>query len=301
MIGVVILNYNTWQKTIECIESLLCSTQEYLCIVVDNCSTNDSFETIGDYIRLKKLSNFCVIRTEKNGGFSYGNNCGLDYLLSIKPDLKYVVFTNNDIIFYKDSLSNLVEIADKSNAFLVSPKILTPSLTPTNDPWIKEPSFMHSIGAVSNKKRMIRWDSILSPTKVYMTSGCCFLVRVDLFIKLGCFDENVFLYNEENILFYKASLVNYYAMVNPNAKVIHDHGSTTGRSNIFVDNEYIKSSMYYWRVYRKKTWASIAFLRCAMNLKCFFKKILRKYKNSQELMNFFKDNKRYYKELRQRY
>ena len=46
-VSVILLNYNSWKDTVECIDSLLQSSYEnFNIIVVDNCSSDDSIEKI---------------------------------------------------------------------------------------------------------------------------------------------------------------------------------------------------------------------------------------------------------------
>lgn len=106
-VSIILINYNSWKDTIECINSINESTYKlYNIIVVDNCSTDDSCEKIESYLNgsryeinnnyyknnlkfsiceylngefLKTFeeetkNSIVFIKNKKNDGFSKGNN-----------------------------------------------------------------------------------------------------------------------------------------------------------------------------------------------------------------------------------
>ena len=92
MIGCVVLNYNDAKTTVEFVQRVKNMDSIDLIVVIDNCSTDDS------YIQLKILESnkVHVIKSEKNGGYGYGNNVGIDYL---KDKVDYIMIANPDVIF----------------------------------------------------------------------------------------------------------------------------------------------------------------------------------------------------------
>ena len=118
MIGCVVLNYNDAVTTIDFVERVKIMDSIDLIVVIDNCSTDDS------YIQLKMLESnkVHVIKSEKNGGYGYGNNVGIDYL---KDKVDYIMIANPDVIFEEHVVSNLVSSFDKDTA-IVAPLTLQP-------------------------------------------------------------------------------------------------------------------------------------------------------------------------------
>ena len=95
-VAIIILNYNTWKETLD--EISLCSTvlkiQYPDIIVVDNASSNDSaFRLQEESLKSK----FVFLQSEKNKGYSAGNNIGLRYAYNKGYD--YALILNNDILF----------------------------------------------------------------------------------------------------------------------------------------------------------------------------------------------------------
>lgn len=87
---VIILNWNETEDTIKCINSFLhLEYSNYDLIVVDNGSTDDSVRRIKERFPQIKL-----IETNKNLGYTGGNNVGIKYTMDNKAG--YVLIVNND-------------------------------------------------------------------------------------------------------------------------------------------------------------------------------------------------------------
>ena len=75
--GIVILNYNDYETTINMLNSIKDYDSLDHIVVVDNKSTDNSYEVLKPY-ESKKID---VIQSKSNKGYSYGNNVGIKYLL----------------------------------------------------------------------------------------------------------------------------------------------------------------------------------------------------------------------------
>src|SRR3990167_6998586 len=98
-ISIVILNFNGWEDTIRCLESLkkVKSTKEYKVeiLVIDNATKNESVQNIR-----KAVPSVNMIENPVNLGFSGGCNEGMRYALDNRAD--YVVLLNNDTVVDED-------------------------------------------------------------------------------------------------------------------------------------------------------------------------------------------------------
>lgn len=65
MVGCVVLNFNDSKTTIELLNRMKNMKSIDVIVVVDNCSTDDSFSVLKQYTS-KKIQ---VIQSEKNGGY----------------------------------------------------------------------------------------------------------------------------------------------------------------------------------------------------------------------------------------
>ena len=88
-------------------------------------------------------------------------------------------------------------------------------------------------------------------SKVDVVSGCFFLIRKDIFEQIGYFDENIFLYYEENIIAKKISNLNMNIVVNNKVRVIHNHSVSINKTYNKINKFKIlaKSQRYYHKNY----------------------------------------------------
>ena len=118
-IFVVIVNWNGYQDTQACLESLLGTDYNiFQIIVIDNGSNDDSLVQIkNNFPQIK------IIETGRNLGFAGGNNIGVKYALEYDAD--YIMLLNSDTIVDKEFLAPLVDfLEDHPSAGSVQPKLL---------------------------------------------------------------------------------------------------------------------------------------------------------------------------------
>jgi Predicted glycosyltransferases len=113
LVSIIWVNYNS-SKIMNIVKLSLLSIKKlhyknYGLIVIDNASTDGSFEEIVSYLKEIGL-NAKIIRNKRNLGFTGGNNVGY---LARDPRAKYLVLLNNDTIVYPDSLTRMVKAMEK--------------------------------------------------------------------------------------------------------------------------------------------------------------------------------------------
>lgn len=121
MIAVVILNYNNYKDTIECVNSILNQTyKNYNIIIVENGSGNDSYQELLNIFRENSLVN--ILRNKINLGFSQGNNVGIRYAIKYLNS-NYVFVLNSDTIVDKNLLKEIAEIKIDNSIGVISPTV----------------------------------------------------------------------------------------------------------------------------------------------------------------------------------
>ncbi len=100
-VSVIIINYNTFTLTGNCIRSVIEHTHatEYEIILVDNASTECDADKF-----LQEFSSIKLIKSDKNGGFAFGNNIGIEQATG-----DYILLLNSDTVLTEDSISKCVE------------------------------------------------------------------------------------------------------------------------------------------------------------------------------------------------
>lgn len=259
MIGAIILNYNTAEDTIKCVRSIEQKTKvAYKIYVVDNFSKDDSAKILID--EFKDDENVVVIISDSNGGYSKGNNIGIkaaiengyDKILVVNPDVE---LKNNAIDIMAATLDN-----DRSIA-VVGPEVLdaegklqdfvTKGLTYKQFIKSKQPvRFLYNIitGKRFRKTESQRLLPVEESEVKGMVSGCCFMVRSDFFKSIGYFDDNVFLYCEEGIIYEEVKKKGLKVWYNPKACVVHKGSVSIGGWLSVFSRRCLSSSLFYFQL-----------------------------------------------------
>ena len=252
MVAVIVLNYNTPYQTIECVNSIIMNEKSVEIIVVDNCSTDDSANILEKYCHGLENVNFII--TKYNGGYSYGNNYGAKF---ISDKVEKIVFSNSDVIFKNNTIEFMENMLDSDNKLaVVGPSVI--SLENKEIQFARRPITCvdYLLGRRPfcwlsiNSGRFIRWNRKGRIRFAGMVCGCCFMIKRSVFEELNGFDENVFLYAEEDILAYKLKESNYTAGICPQAKVLHKHSqSISKRGQAFLRKYSLLSPLYALKVF----------------------------------------------------
>lgn len=126
-VTIILVNWNGWRDTVECLESLQhLEYPDFRVVVCDNGSSDDSLQEIrswaekrnlkyADYQRIEAEAGgtpeadslLTLIRNGENLGFAGGNNVGLRYVMA-RGDADYCWLLNNDTVVEPDALTHLV-------------------------------------------------------------------------------------------------------------------------------------------------------------------------------------------------
>lgn len=124
MLYIVILNWNSYGDTIECLESLRKNDyQDYKVILIDNASANESLAELKKYISDSACGEKIVLyENNENSGFAKGCNMGID-IARENADCEYIWLLNNDTVVDKTSVVRLVSVMKSYPVDVVTPRI----------------------------------------------------------------------------------------------------------------------------------------------------------------------------------
>ena len=248
MIGMVIVNYNDYETT----KRLLDNVKDYKVlkeiVVVDNKSTDNSLE------ELRKLKNkkITIIDSGENKGYSYALNVGCKYLVDKYKSLN-IVISNSDII-----IDSELDIKDLNSYISTKNVIVGPTIIQGNDlnrgfkiptPWQDIKQNIVFFGKRVLAKELSYPDNYYHKdiSKVDTVSGCFFMISSKHLEDMGYFDENVFLYYEENIMGIKTKKLGKNIIVCNNVDVIHDHSVSIDKSLKRIKKyDILKTSQEYF-------------------------------------------------------
>lgn len=223
-VSIIILNWNGWKDTIECLESLKnIDYPNYEIIVVDNNSRDDSAKKLKEYINSDGRQ-IVFITNENNLGFAGGNNVGIKYVLEkSKIDNEYILLLNNDTIVDPQFLSYLIKIGESDERI----GILGPLIYYYDEP--KRIQF----GGGKIKKFMTRGVHIglneidqgqfsdIDYNIVDYYTGCALMIKKEVIDKIGLMPEDYFLYYEDVDWNLKAKKAGYLSVIIPKSKIWH--------------------------------------------------------------------------------
>lgn len=224
-IAVVLINYNSFEDTLECIKSLSSSTVLPFIVLVDNNSTNQA-EIL---IRLPEYQpGIHVILNKENVGFGNANNIGIDWIIA-NTNAEYILLLNNDTIVQNDTLSVLHKDFEKDDSI---------GLTTCKITYFSNPDLVWYGGGEINLKRgkqkTIDFQKKASPEGanksryVSFASGCAMMFKRKVLKELGGFDSRLFMYVEDLELCLRLQKNNYKIWYSAETKILHKvHASTT--------------------------------------------------------------------------
>ena len=246
--GIVIVNYNDYKTTKRLIDNIKDYKVFDKIVIVDNKSSDNSLK------ELKKLENkrIAVIDSGKNKGYSYALNVGCKYLIDKYKECKIIVSNSDIIIQSENDIKDLFELVKGKNV-IVGPTIIEGNNL--NRGWIvpkpMDDVAMNILGLYKKyqKRHLMYQDSYYNKdiSKVGTVSGCFFAISSKHLEEMGYFDENVFLYYEENIMGVKTKDLGKNIIVANNIDVIHDHAVSIDKSLKRIKKyDILKNSQYYF-------------------------------------------------------
>lgn len=265
----VVLNYENYWDTINCVNSILSQkTDNISIVVVDNNSSNNSIEIIHDYYKNNKMVH--LIKSSVNLGFAKGNNLGFDYL-KFNYNVEYIIVINNDTII-KDVkfCDKITGIYNKTEFDVLGPKIISRDNTNQN------PQKLTGYKVIDLRIKILKMRFVLILLDIIIRTGLYRLIKItrknissiklnqnefstELFdvqlhgaclifskkyidkVKFAFYPET-FLYMEEDILFYMGKKNEAKFVYSPNIEITHlEDGST----NTILGNKFKKYRFIY--------------------------------------------------------
>lgn len=269
---IIILNWNGWRDTIECMESVYQSSYpNYQVIVIDNGSTDGSEERILNHAKEKSIAfirynretaekgglpgkevalshlSMIFIQTGNNLGYAGGNNVGLRYVLN-RGDYEYIWLLNNDTVIDRDALTEMVKLAETDERIgMVGSKLL----------YYDRPNILQAAGGcrivswmgnasviASNEEDSGKWDYPFEPDYI---NGASLLIKKGVTEAVGLMDEKYFLYWEDADWGIRARKKEYRLIYCPKSRVRHKEGGTSGGITRATDYYWVRNGLLFMK------------------------------------------------------
>lgn len=193
-LSIIIVTYNSEKDIFDCLKSVFKHNDlgdELEVIVVDNASAG--FEAMRKEIEDVYGEKIVVVSNCKNGGYGQGNNVGI----RLSSSGKFLIM-NPDVRIIMPMFSKIVETLDDESVALCG-------FTSMENENQRNNSFYYTHTTSAFRKvffrKKLQTDDF--QYKRMFLSGACFAMNKDVFEKIGMFDENIFLYGEENDIHFR--------------------------------------------------------------------------------------------------
>lgn len=265
-LDLVVLNHNDADNTLKLLENVAPYSIFDKLIVVDNASNDDSKIRLESYCKSKDKLIF--LANSENKGYGAGNNTGVKFAKNLGTDL--VLIANPDTEFDENTVSVLKSAMMKNkNIGILAPLmenrgeaygskenvLVSPSCWPKRD-------FLHSLAENGPICRRIFWRKLHYNKNFYngkikavgAVAGALLMVRAEDFVRVGGYDENMFLYGEEDVISKKMAKVGLKTAILTGYKYKHMHSASIKKSlKSLYKRQKIRenSTLYYYKEYLK--------------------------------------------------
>jgi GT2 family glycosyltransferase len=276
----ILLNWNGWRDTIECLESVFrLNYPRFTVIVCDNASTDGSVQKIEDWARgsipvlcsspdlsrlitppiqkpipfismttieasAEKLPldvHLVLLQTGSNLGFAGGNNVGIRYALA-QGDCDYVWLLNNDTVAEPGSLSAMVRMAEADPKLGICGSQLRSYAPPHEVQTMGGRRYSHWTGRTKPLQAFATPPVSTAPGAPDYIEGASMLISRSCLEEVGLLDETYFLYYEE-LDFVKRARPSFKFGYSRESIVYHKEGASIGSASMRT-NRSVLSEFY---------------------------------------------------------
>ncbi len=228
-VSLIVITYNNEGIIKKSLESFLHFLNDYIdeVIVFDNASNDKSLDEI-DEIKDRRIK---VIKSVENLGYRKALNKAMKMVNNA-----IVIVTNPDIYLIDNSLINIIKIINNDNKIAIGCPI------PTTQNYLMYKEILPCILFKRLKSNELVKDAKIIES--YIGGGSIFVIRKDVYDKIGGLDETCFMYGEEIELSYKARKLGYRIIWDTSAKVVHESSYSIKRVKDSALMNKIRESFY---------------------------------------------------------
>ena len=185
--------------------------------IVDNCSNDNPVEVFG-----ASISHANIVALDRNLGFGAANNMG--FKASLAASLEYTLFLNPDCQIAANDILRLLEtLRTQPDTGIVCPRVYD-----GNGKAYDTLRCNYRVPYSEKQIQRIEPEKIDDPViKDGWLEGACFLVKNEVFERMGAFNENLFMYCEEDDIGIRLNRLGYNIATDTAATAFHMGGAST--------------------------------------------------------------------------
>jgi hypothetical protein len=252
-VSIVIVNRNTREYLVRCIESIRPNTKEvsWEVTVVDNGSRDGT----GTRVR-EKFPGVHLIENSDNFGFAAATNQGIR-----RSSGRYILLLNPDTQLREGAIEGLRSFMDsRPEAGVAGAQLL-------NDDGSKQNSIANfpSLATELLNKALLRFlfpkkfpgkeRNYTEPVEVDSVIGACMMVRRQAVEQVGLLDESYFLFLEETEWCYRMKRAGWKIFHVPRVRIFHFQGKSAGKDEKRAKVEYHRSRyLFFKKIKGRRIW-----------------------------------------------
>jgi hypothetical protein len=238
--SIIIVNYNSKVLLEKCLHSIQKNlSKQNIADKTEVVIVNNERKPL----KIKSFSQLKIVKKENKANFGFGKACNIG---AKKSSGKYLFFLNPDTQLLKSDFSLIKnEFANNPQIGIIGAKILkNQSLIP--QPWTCGKKT--SLSRIIFKKFLLKpWREKKKNTVDWVSGGALFIKKTD-FKKIKGFDENFFMYFEDQDLCLRLKRINKHCLFFPEFKVTHHEGQSW-KNPSFQKKIYYQSQEYFFKKY----------------------------------------------------
>ncbi len=226
-VSIVIPHFNGFDALKKTLEALFASTfNDFEVLVVDNNSSDESIQRLQ-----KEFPDVHIYSLKSNIGFAGGSNYGA---LQSRADL--LLFLNNDCIIEKNTLQKLHKyLEDNSKIIATQPIVLDTKGNIENIGYVVDMTRAKAKVVTSLKDVRMIVNEQKTKAYIYGLSATCLLIKKDIFMKIGMFDESFHSYLEDVDMCVRLHLQGYRYAPCLTTSCIHYHMTTSSKMGLYKE------------------------------------------------------------------
>jgi len=222
-VSIIVVCYKGWARLTKCLESLDTFTgRNYSSevIVVDNKSDDDAIDGIK-----AKFPRFRFVENAVNGGFGNGNNLG-----SKSASGEYLLFLNPDTVAKEEEIEKLLDVARRNPSFGI---VSCSQVNERGRESIATGQFPDLFNLTGFQRAIFGWLRAEGRGQKEETefpdwvSGSVIFIRKELFLSLGGFEDDFWMYSEDVDLCRRVRNLNMEVAFCRNISIEHNHGGSS--------------------------------------------------------------------------
>ena len=235
-IAAIVLNYNNYEETMQCVDNLIDKKLDIAIVVVDNCSTNDSVEQLRK--KYSSIKNIILLEAAENKGYAAGNNIGFKYVFEELDSIGFVTIMNPDTTFNDPQLLDKLatKLENHPEAAVIAPIMVQHGVWDIRKTYWDIPTtwdICRRQFIFCNKRNQS--NIVLNSDNtafVGTVSGSFLMLKKEALLDIDYLDESTFLYGEENMLALDLKQKGYKELLDVSSVFFHNHRKRKSRVSL---------------------------------------------------------------------